>query len=66
MTMETREKELKNLIDKLRAELTGNLLEDCEVQAEIYEFKKELSALQGITIEQYEDNDKEECLACGS
>jgi hypothetical protein len=64
--METREKELKDLIDKLRAELTGNLLEDCEVQAEIYNLKNELSALQGITIEQYEDNDKEECLACGS
>jgi hypothetical protein len=64
--METKEKELKDLIDKLRAELTGNLLEDCEVQAEIYELKKELSALQGITIEQYEDNDQEECLACGS
>ena len=64
--METREKELKDLIDKLRAELTGNLLEDCEVQAEIYNLKKELSALQGITIEQYEDNDQEEFLYCGS
>ncbi|CAB4153277.1 hypothetical protein UFOVP603_60 [uncultured Caudovirales phage] len=64
--METREKELKNLIDKLRAELTGNLLEDCEVQAEIYELKKELSALQGITIEQYEDDNLEDCLYCGS
>lgn len=64
--METREKELKDLIDKLRAELTGNLLEDCEVQAEIYHFKKELAKEQGITIEQYEDNDQEECLYCGS
>ena len=64
--METREKELKDLIDKLRAKLTGNLLEDCEVQAEIYELKKELSALQGITIEQYEDNDLEDCIYCGS
>ena len=64
--METREKELKDLIDKLRAELTGNLLEDCEVQAEIYELKKELSALQGITIEQYEDNDDYICENCGS
>ena len=64
--METREKELKDLIDKLRAELTGNLLEDCEVQAEIYNLKKELSALQGITIEQYEDDNREECLHCGS
>lgn len=64
--METREKELKDLIDKLRSELTGNLLEDCEVQAEIYELKKELSALQGITIEQYEDNDDYICENCGS
>lgn len=64
--METREKELKDLIDKLRAELTGNLLEDCEVQAEIYELKKELSALQGITIEQYESNDDYACENCGS
>ena len=64
--METREKELKDLIDKLRAELTGNLLEDCEIQAEIYEMKKELSALQGITIEQYEDNDDYICENCGS
>lgn len=63
---ETREKELKNLIDKLRAELSGNLLEDCDVQAEIYELKKELSALKGITIDQFEDNDQEECLYCGS
>lgn len=64
--METKEKELKDLIDKLRAELTGNLLEDCEVQAEIYELKKEIAKEQGITIEQYEDNDQEECLYCGS
>lgn len=64
--METREKELKDLIDKLRAELSGNLLEDCEIQAEIYELKKELSALQGITIEQYEDNDDYICENCGS
>ena len=64
--METREKELKDLIDKLRAKLTGNLLEDCEVQAEIYELKKELASLNGITIEQYEEDDQEECLYCGS
>ena len=63
---ETREKELKNLIDKLRAELSGNLLEDCEIQAEIYELKKEISALQGITIEQYEEDNRDECEACGS
>jgi hypothetical protein len=64
--METREKELKDLIDKLRAELSGNLLEDCEVQAEIYELKKELAKLAGVTIEQYVDDDLEDCIYCGS
>lgn len=64
--METREKELKDLIDNLRAEITGNLLEDCEVQAEIYELKKELAKLSGITIEQYESNDDYVCESCGS
>ena len=63
---ETREQELKNLIDKLRVELTGNLLEDCEVQAEIYELKKELAKLSGVTIEKYIEDDLEDCLYCGS
>ena len=53
-------------IKELQSKLTGNLLEDCEVQAEIYELKKEIAKEQGITIEQYEDNDQEECLYCGS
>ena len=61
---ETREKELKDLIDKLKAELTGNLLEDCEVQAEIYKLKIELASLNGITIQQYEDDNREECEYC--
>jgi hypothetical protein len=53
-------------IKELQSKLTGNLLEDCEIQAEIYELKKEIAKEQGITIEQYEDNDQEECLYCGS
>jgi hypothetical protein len=53
-------------IKELQSKLTGNILEDCEVQAEIYELKKEIAKEQGITIEQYEDNDQEECLYCGS
>ena len=53
-------------IKELQSKLTGNLLEDCEVKAEIYELKKEIAKEQGITIEQYEDNDQEECLYCGS
>ena len=58
--------EIKEQIKALQGKLTGNLLEDCEVQAEIYELKKELAKLSGITIEQYEDNDLEDCLYCGS
>lgn len=64
--METREKELKDLIDNLRAELTGELLLDCGIQAEIYELKKELSALQGITIDQVDEQDDYICENCGS
>ena len=62
----TSEKELKDLIDSLKAELTGDLLKDCDIQAEIYHFKKELAKIQGITIEQYEDDNRDECLSCGS
>lgn len=58
--------EIKEQIKALQGRLTGNLLEDCEIQAEIYELKKELSALQGITIEQYEEDNRDECEACGS
>ncbi len=62
----TSEKELKDLIDSLKAELTGDLLKDCDIQAEIYHFKKELAKEQGITIEQYESNDDYVCENCGS
>lgn len=60
------EEQLKSKIDELREKLTGNLLEDCEVQVEIYEYKKQLSALQGITIDEYDANDDYVCEACGS
>ncbi len=64
--MVTSEKEIKDLIDSLKAELTGDLLKDCDIQAEIYHFKKELAKIQGITIEQYESNDDYVCENCGS
>ena len=60
------EEQLKTKIDELRATLTGNLFEDMETQQEIYELKKELSALQCVTIEEYEANDDYICENCGS
>lgn len=58
--------ELKQKIDELRSTLTGDLFADMETQQEIYELKKQLSALQGITIEEYEANDDYFCENCGS
>jgi hypothetical protein len=58
--------ELKTKIDELRSTLTGDLFADMETQQEIYELKKQLSALQGITIEEYEANDDYFCENCGS
>lgn len=60
------EKELKKKIDELRGTLTGDLFADMETQQEIYELKKQLSALQGITIEEYDANDDYVCENCGS
>ena len=60
------EEQLKQKIDELRSTLTRDLFADMETQQEIYDLKKQLSALQGITIEEYESNDDSECLSCGS
>jgi hypothetical protein len=60
------EQELKSKIDELRATLTGDLFTDMETQQEIYEVKKELSALQGVTIDEYDANDDYVCENCGS
>ena len=60
------EEQLKTKIDELRSTLTGNLFADMETQQEIYDLKKQLSALQGITIEEYEANDDYFCENCGS
>ncbi len=58
------EQELITKIAELRATLTGDLFGDMETQQEIYELKKELSALQGVTIEEYEANDDYICENC--
>lgn len=60
------EQELKKKIDELRATLTGDLFTDMETQQQIYEVKKQLSALQGITIDEYDANDDYVCENCGS
>lgn len=60
------EQEFKKKIDELRGMLTGDLFTDMETQQEIYELKKQLSALQGITIDEYDANDDYVCENCGS
>ncbi len=60
------EQELITKIAELRATLTGDLFGDMETQQQIYELKKELSVLQGITIEEFEANDDYICENCGS
>lgn len=60
------EQELKSKIDELRSTLTGDLFGDMETQQEIYELKKQVSALQGITIDEYDANDDYVCENCGS
>lgn len=58
------EEQLKTKIAELRATLTGDLFGDMQTQQDIYELKKELSALQGVTIEEYEANDDYICENC--
>lgn len=57
------ENEIKDKIAALKAQLTGNLFEDMELQQEIYELKKVLNP----RIEEHpEEDDDEGCLSCGS
>jgi len=60
------EEQLTTKIAELRATLTGDLFGDMETQQEIYELKKQLSSLQGITIEEFDANDDYVCENCGS
>lgn len=55
-------KTIDQQIEILRTKLTGNLLEDGEVQQEIYELKKQLNP----RIEKEPEQDEEGCLYCGS
>ena len=53
-------------IKELQSKLTGDLMNDCGTHNEIYKLKIELAKEQGITIEQYEDDNRDECEACGA
>lgn len=61
--MKTVEEYAKDQIKKLKSQLTGNLLEDGELQQEIYELKKILNP----RIENNPEEDTDDfCLNCGS
>lgn len=56
------EEEIKNKIMMLKSKLSGILLEDIELQQEIYELKKQLNP----DIENNPESDEDGCLYCGS
>lgn len=57
------EEQILKAIEKLKSQLTGNLLEDGDVQMEIYKLKKLLNP----RIEEHpEEDDTDGCLNCGS
>jgi len=56
-------KKIEEQIKELKSKLTGNLLEDGEIQMEIYELKKQLNP----HIEENPEEDTDNfCLNCGS
>jgi regulator of replication initiation timing len=57
------EEQILKAIEKLKSQLTGNLLEDGDLQMEIYKLKKLLNP----RIEEHPEEDNDEgCLNCGS
>jgi hypothetical protein len=60
------EQEIRSKIEQLKSTLTGNLLDDCETQNEIYQLKKQLSLEINKTIEEIDDEDDDICLSCGA
>ena len=59
------EKEIREKIEQLKSTLTGNLLDDCEIQNEIFQLKKQLSLETNIPIDKLDEED-DGCLYCGS
>lgn len=56
------EQEIKEKIEALKKQLTGNIFEDGDIQQEIYELKKILNP----RIAEHPEEDDDECLNCGS
>lgn len=54
------ETEIRSKIEELKAQLTGNIFQDGEIQQEIYELKKVLNP----RIEEHPEEDDDECLSC--
>ena len=59
------EKEIREKIEQLKSTLTGSLLDDCEIQNEIFQLKKQLSLETNIPIDKLDEED-DGCLYCGS
>ena len=59
------EQEVMQEITQLKAQLTGNIFEDGEIQQKIYDLKKTLQP-EIETHPELDDFDDEDCLYCGS
>ena len=57
---------LEEQIQELKKTLTGDLMNDCETHNEIYKLKQQIAIANGITVEQYDSENNEQCEACGS
>jgi hypothetical protein len=57
------EEEIKERIEELKNDLTGDLFSDMEIQQNIYELKK---ILKPEIVDHPELDDDDECLSCGA
>jgi len=57
------EEEIKERIQELKNDLTGDLFSDMEIQQSIYELKK---ILKPEIVDYPELDDDDECLSCGA
>ena len=57
------QKIMKEEIEELKKQLTGDLMQDLEIQQKIYEIKKKLNP---EIVERPELDEDDECLSCGA